>query len=65
MAELVRGLPPTLTLVIIEHDMDLVLNLVDRVTCLYNGRVVADETPATIRHNRTVQEIYLGVGEHH
>jgi branched-chain amino acid transport system ATP-binding protein len=65
MAELVRGLPPTLTLVIIEHDMDLVLNLVDRVTCLYNGRVVADETPATIRHNRTVQEIYLGVGERH
>jgi branched-chain amino acid transport system ATP-binding protein len=65
MAELVRGLPSTLTLVIIEHDMDLVLNLVDRVTCLYNGRVVADETPATIRHNRTVQEIYLGVGERH
>ncbi len=62
MAELVRQLPPTLTLVIIEHDMDLVLNLVDRVTCLYNGRVVADETPTTIRHNRTVQEIYLGVG---
>ena len=62
MAELVRGLPAELTLVIIEHDMDLVLNLVERVTCLHNGRVVADESPATIRHNRTVQEIYLGVG---
>ena len=62
MAALVRGLPPELTLVIIEHDMDLVLNLVDRVTCLHNGSVVADESPATIRHNKTVQEIYLGVG---
>ena len=60
MAALVRNLPATLTLVIIEHDMDLVLGLVDRVTCLHNGRVVADESPATIRHNQTVQEIYLG-----
>jgi branched-chain amino acid transport system ATP-binding protein len=60
MAELVRGLPSELTLVIIEHDMDLVMNLVDRVTCLHNGRIVAEETPATIRQNPTVQEIYLG-----
>ena len=62
MATLVRGLPAELTLVIIEHDMDLVLNLVERVTCLHNGSVVADESPQTIRHNKTVQEIYLGVG---
>ena len=61
MAELVRGLAPELTLVIIEHDMDLVLELVDRVTCLHNGRIVADEKPADLRNNRTVQEIYLGV----
>ena len=63
MINLVRGLPADLTLVIIEHDMDLVLNLVDRVTCLHNGRVIADESPATIRHNQTVQDIYLGVGQ--
>jgi branched-chain amino acid transport system ATP-binding protein len=61
MAELVRGLPPELTLVIIEHDMDLVLELVERVTCLHNGRIVADEAPSTLRDNKTVQEIYLGV----
>jgi branched-chain amino acid transport system ATP-binding protein len=60
MADLVRGLPEDLTLVIIEHDMDLVMNLVDRVTCLHNGRIVAEETPATIRHNEVVQAIYLG-----
>ena len=60
VAELVRDLPRELTLVIIEHDMDLVMNLVDKVTCLHNGRIIAEETPATIRHNQTVQEIYLG-----
>ncbi len=62
MAELVRGLPTDLTLVIIEHDMDLVLNLVERVTCLHNGRVIAEESPQTIRHNETVQQVYLGAG---
>jgi branched-chain amino acid transport system ATP-binding protein len=61
MAQLVRRLPPELTLVIIEHDMDLVLELVERVTCLHNGRIVAEESPVSIRDNRTVQEIYLGV----
>jgi branched-chain amino acid transport system ATP-binding protein len=62
VVELVRRLPAELTLVIIEHDMDLVLNLVDRVTCLHNGQVIADEPVTTIRHNQRVQEIYLGVG---
>jgi branched-chain amino acid transport system ATP-binding protein len=61
MADLVRSLPAELTLVIIEHDMDLVMNLVDRVTCLHNGQVVADESPSTIRHNEVVQSIYLGI----
>jgi branched-chain amino acid transport system ATP-binding protein len=65
MAELVRRLPPELTLVIIEHDMDLVMNLVDRVSCLHNGRIVADETPATIRNNQIVQRIYLGTAAAH
>lgn len=60
MSELIQSLSRELTLVIIEHDMDLVMNLVDRVTCLHNGQVVAEETPATIRHNQMVQEIYLG-----
>jgi branched-chain amino acid transport system ATP-binding protein len=62
MAELVSGLPRELTIVLIEHDMDLVLHLVERVTCLHNGRIVADESPSTLRDNRTVQEIYLGAG---
>jgi branched-chain amino acid transport system ATP-binding protein len=61
----VLSLPPQLTLVIIEHDMDLVMNLVDRVSCLHNGRLVAEETPATIRSNEIVQSIYLGMPAAH
>jgi branched-chain amino acid transport system ATP-binding protein len=65
MAELVRNLPHQLTLVIIEHDMDLVMNLFERVTCLHDGRIIAEETPATIRDNSIVQDIYLGAPAGH
>lgn len=64
MAELVRGLPQDLTLVLIEHDMDLALRLVDRVTCLHFGKVIAEDTPDRIRENEMVQEVYLGAVEH-
>jgi branched-chain amino acid transport system ATP-binding protein len=62
MADLIRNLPAELTLVVIEHDMDLALNLMEHVTCLHNGRVIADEPAATIARNQTVQDVYLGVG---
>lgn len=60
IASLIRGLPKTLTIVLIEHDMDLALGLVDRVTCLHFGKVIAEGDPNAIRENATVQEIYLG-----
>ena len=63
MTRLIQELPRDLTLVVIEHDMDLVLKLVDRVTCLHNGRVIAEESPGEIVNNQTVQEIYLGSAE--
>jgi len=47
-------------LVMIEHDMDLALDLADRVTVLHYGEVIAEGTPAEIRANAMVQEIYLG-----
>ncbi len=62
IAALVRSLPRTLTIILIEHDMDLALGLVDMVTCLHFGKVIADADPAAIRENATVQEIYLGAG---
>ena len=62
IAELIRGLPRTLTLVLIEHDMDLALGLVDYVTCLHFGKVITEGKPEHIRENELVQEIYLGAG---
>jgi branched-chain amino acid transport system ATP-binding protein len=60
MARIIEGLPRTLTLVLIEHDMDLALGLVDRVTCLHYGQVLTEGDPAAIRANPQVQEVYLG-----
>lgn len=62
IAALIRSLPRTLTIILIEHDMDLALGLVDMVTCLHFGKVIADCDPAGIRGNAMVQEIYLGAG---
>jgi branched-chain amino acid transport system ATP-binding protein len=60
LQERIDSLPRDLTIVLVEHDIDLVLNTVDRVVCLSDGRVVADGTPQEIRDNPVVQEVYLG-----
>ncbi|MDW8065541.1 ABC transporter ATP-binding protein [Thermoflexus sp.] len=57
---LVQSLPRSLTVVLIEHDMDLALGLADRVTCLHYGKVIAEDTPDRIRDNELVRQIYLG-----
>jgi branched-chain amino acid transport system ATP-binding protein len=49
-----------LTMVLIEHDMGVVFDVVDRLTVLHHGRVVADGPLEQIRGDATVQEIYLG-----
>ncbi len=64
MADLVRSLPRDLTILLIEHDMDLALGLADRVTCLHYGKVIADDSPDGIAANQEVQDCYLGVGKH-
>lgn len=64
VAEIIRALPRDLTLVLIEHDMDLALGLVDHVTCLHEGRVLVEEPPEGIRRNTVVQEVYLGKPRH-
>jgi len=45
---------------IIEHDMDIALELAQHVTVLHYGRVIADGTRDAVRADPTVQEIYLG-----
>ena len=58
--ELIRKLTVGKTLVIIEHDMDVVFNLADRITVLHYGRILATGTPDEIRRNQSVKNAYLG-----
>jgi len=60
ITQLIAALDRSLTIVIVEHDMDVVFRLADRVTVLHEGRVIADGTPAEIRGDTQVNEVYLG-----
>jgi branched-chain amino acid transport system ATP-binding protein len=48
------------TFAVVEHDMDVVFALAERIVVMNYGQVLADGTPAEIRENRQVREIYLG-----
>ena len=58
--ELIRRLTEGKTVVIIEHDMDVVFSLADRITVLHYGQVLATGPPAEIRQNPAVKDAYLG-----
>jgi len=60
MADLLRRLDQAMTLLIIEHDMDIALEIAERVTVLHYGRVVADGSRDEVRADPLVREIYLG-----
>ncbi len=62
MIELVRGLPSSLALLMIEHDMKVVFSLADRVTVLHYGEVLASGLPSEIQSSARVREVYLGGG---
>ena len=58
--ELIRKLTEGKTMVIIEHDMDVVFSLADRITVLHLGSILASGTPDEIKKNQAVKDAYLG-----
>jgi branched-chain amino acid transport system ATP-binding protein len=64
LVALLRSLPSHMGFILIEHDLDIALRVVDRVTVMHNGRILKHGTPAEIENDAEVQAIYMG-GKHH
>jgi len=60
LVALLRSLPSHMTFVLIEHDLDVALRVVERVTIMHNGRILKHGTPAEIENDAEVQAIYMG-----
>jgi branched-chain amino acid transport system ATP-binding protein len=60
LTDLLLALHRRITLVLIEHDMDVALKVSDRVTMMHDGRVIVEGTPDEIRANELVHDLYLG-----
>lgn len=62
-AQLIRGLTDGISIVLVEHDMDVVMSVSDKVTVLHQGEVIAEGAPEAIQENELVREAYLGKEE--
>jgi branched-chain amino acid transport system ATP-binding protein len=62
IAKMVAALPRDITVVMIEHDMDVALGLADRVTVLHQGKVILEGSPDEVRANAEVRDVYFGHG---
>ena len=60
LTELLLALDREITLILIEHDMDVALRVAERVTMMHEGRVIIEGTPDEIRADNVVHELYLG-----
>ena len=62
LIEILTSLPRYIGYIIIEHDMDVALRVVERVTMMHNGRIFKEGLPEEIESDPEVQELYLGGG---
>jgi branched-chain amino acid transport system ATP-binding protein len=60
MIDVIKRLPSEMSILIIEHDMEVVFSIADYITVLYYGEVLAGGIPAVVADNARVQEVYLG-----
>jgi branched-chain amino acid transport system ATP-binding protein len=60
LMDLLNGLEQDITLLLIEHDMDVAFNVSERVTVLNDGSIIEEGTPEEISANDMVQKVYLG-----
>jgi branched-chain amino acid transport system ATP-binding protein len=65
LTELLLDLGQEITLIVIEHDMDVALRVAEQVTMMHDGRVIVEGTPDEIRGNELVHDLYLGRGYGH
>lgn len=61
--DLIRRVTADKTLIIVEHDMNVVFNLADRITVLYYGEILQTGTKQEIRNSEKVKKAYLGMGQ--
>jgi branched-chain amino acid transport system ATP-binding protein len=64
LTDLLLALGTDLTLILIEHDMDVALRVAERVTMMHDGHVIVEGTPDEIRANELVHDLYLGRAYH-
>jgi branched-chain amino acid transport system ATP-binding protein len=62
MLALLASLKQTHAILLVEHDIDAVFRIADRITVMVNGQVIASDVPERIRNDRAVREAYLGDG---
>ena len=62
LVEILSSLPPHIGFIVIEHDMDVALRVVESVTMMHNGRIFKEGPPQEIESDPEVQELYLGGG---
>ena len=63
LTQLLLSLPEELTLILIEHDMDVALKAAEQIVVMSDGKVVASGSTEEIRHDPVVHEVYLGEAE--